>query len=144
MCLTKPMRAEEYSREASDCGIIFLLGTMRRDDGDGLRTLVHEFHGEYSFGWTLARHSNKSCGVSIMVNKLAIKESNIVQSFVPPKQLRGRVGAIRIKTGTSDVTACTTYFPPPPRGAAHARGHRGAVDALAAWMHGLASSLAGS
>ena len=67
-------------------------------------------HTALSWGWKKTSWSNKSCGITIALGpRLA---NGIKKVFVPPVELTGRVGAVRIRNKTVDLTVFVPYLPP--------------------------------
>ena len=56
--------------------------------------------------------TNKSCGVSICLDRTVFPRGSIRNVFSPPKGISGRGGAIRIKGPKRDMLVIGTYLPP--------------------------------
>ncbi len=56
---------------------------------------------------------NHSCGVAIGLGKSMGGQKYIKQAWTPPAGLRGRSGAIRLKSRRFDVALAVLYYPPP-------------------------------
>lgn len=55
---------------------------------------------------------NGSCGVSTYLNKRVWPERSVERVFVPPKDLRGRAGALIVKRASLRVLYVVLYFAP--------------------------------
>jgi exonuclease III len=63
--------------------------------------------------WRRSEHVNASCGVAIALKKRRFKLSQIREVYVPPWELQGRVGAVRVQTSSKlSWFICTLYLPP--------------------------------
>lgn len=63
--------------------------------------------------WPTVAEDCKS-GIAISVNAKYFKKDAIRQIYDPPPHLLGRVGAVRVQTGSLCLCVCSLYFRPSP------------------------------
>ena len=69
-------------------------------------------HHAYQWNWAPGRHTNKSAGLELWVGR-RYKEEHVTRLYSGvPASIRGRVGAIRIRSGGADIIFAGAYFPP--------------------------------
>ena len=75
-----------------------------------------ENHIVIQVGWAKrSQHTNKSCGVSLLIDRRLFAPQDIKAIDVGPISLRGRVMSVRIKKANHfDATVINMYFPPCP------------------------------
>jgi hypothetical protein len=103
---------------------------LRANQQFGHRTMHTATRQAYSWGWKPTVWSNKSAGIAILVSHALSK--GVVCTYEPPAKLAGRVGALRIRTSTQDLSIFSVYAPPPST--LHHATHSKLIDALHAWI----------
>lgn len=114
-----PTRLAEISVEFRTADAIILVGTQRRMRELEVEKDRTDYHWVVHWGWRRTQHSNRSCGVSVMVHRRFAPRA-LHQVWTPPPALRGRCGAIRLRQGSVDVLLGAFYMPP--------RGLPGAIE----------------
>ena len=108
-------------------------------------SMQHEYSESYvegfrvhSWGWKNSKHSNKSCGISIMMDSKLFPKASLNAVYSPrPASLAGRGGAVRYKLPFLDICMITFYFSPDVRNA----NARDANIKLADWIRRTISRL---
>ena len=123
-------RLEEISKVFSNMDFITLVGTGQRCTSLDKWTTRAGNHDSVNFGWSPSQYCNKSCGISCLMKE---RWSRCVSAaFEPPKNLRGRLAAIRVRTMNEDLTLIACYFP--HRGLYHQKKHDQLVKAMTSWI----------
>lgn len=73
----------------------------------------------YEWGWRKSKFVNRSAGVSVLMKPRMHELAR--STWMPPKELTGRAGAVRIKGPHTDITLLIVYFPP-RTGESHLQG----------------------
>lgn len=94
------------------------------------------------------KHTNKSCGVSIMISTRFRLHAHVKEVYLPPATLAGRVGGLRVRRGRADDTFLVAYFPPKVHTTAKQAEYKATVQKIVDWIafrlaRTLASSIAG-
>ena len=97
-----------------DAGVVLLAGTGLKASRDSNHAAWHISDKFWcvSFGWQRAPFSNASAGCAIILRSKRFLPQHVTRIFVPPAELRGRGGAIRIKSPCGDFFFGTQYTPP--------------------------------
>eukprot|EP00972_Heterocapsa_arctica_P094333 13911294-Heterocapsa_arctica.AAC.1 len=111
-------------------------------DGEEYHLLEHFQVGKYNlyqFPWLCTEATtNKSCGVSILLNRRFFSPIHICQTWNAPEGLHGRAGAIRVRHRcTYDYVFISLYYPPHPASLAD----EDVVRKLNRWLSTLLQSL---
>eukprot|EP00929_Paragymnodinium_shiwhaense_P036506 TRINITY_DN1955_c0_g1_i1.p1 TRINITY_DN1955_c0_g1~~TRINITY_DN1955_c0_g1_i1.p1 ORF type:complete len:1600 (+),score=138.99 TRINITY_DN1955_c0_g1_i1:125-4924(+) len=107
-------RLEDIAREIGG-SVIVLVGTRQRCTVDAEQFEYRSVNGYHAVQFGYTRGSNKHAGMTIMLAKKHYAKQNIVRVITPgtDRRLRGRVGGVRLKTASSDITVIGAYYPPP-------------------------------
>ena len=112
-------RLTEVSLYLKGIDFIALQGTQIRAVQDKeVRVQKEDYHTALHWGLKETIHSNKSCGVSILLAKW-VKLEHIIEIYNPPKHLQGRLGAVRVKAHHIDLLIISAYYPSTARQGEH-------------------------
>lgn len=123
-------RAQEISAELFSHDLVALPGKGARNYDFDMPVTVTQLqeHYRYEWGWRKSKFVNRSVGVSGLL-KPRMHEL-VRRTWMPPKELTGRAGAIRIKGPRLDITRLIVHFPP-RTGESHLQGqYKECVDKL--------------
>ncbi len=132
-----PQCAWTYDRLVDICDvchkahILALAGTSKKQISSECEQRRFKQYQVLEWGWTNDRGSNKSCGVSLLINNKVFPKINAV--FSPPKCIAGRAGAVRMKRADLDVLAIVCYFAPDQS----KHSHREANLQICKWVRAL-------
>eukprot|EP00959_Pyramimonas_sp_CCMP1952_P445472 9326878-Pyramimonas_sp.AAC.1 len=105
-------RHEYISSELGPWGVVFVSGTCQVAHSDhGTQQHAHARHWGVHFGKRKGKLVSDACGVTILVHS-RIPSRALHTLFVPPVQIRGRAGGIRIRTNEADFVAFCIYLAP--------------------------------
>ena len=109
LTLVQPCRVEEISDELHACDFIVLPATKLLHSDFDVKTRKLPHHTMYS--WT-RRREDWAAGCSILVRP---QVGEVVKVWKTPAKIKGRAGAIRVKSRNVDICIFVAYFPPSPK-----------------------------
>ncbi|CAK0810460.1 unnamed protein product, partial [Prorocentrum cordatum] len=136
-------RRIEISRELQHVDAVLLSGTQTKTI-DAYDTHSTTEFLMLKFGW---HHCNKnttgskSCGTEIWHSRRWFRKSHIVKVCQTPAAIRGRVGAVRVKSSQFDYTFIAAHFPPRAPRRTTATKHEVIVDKITAHLRDVLASL---
>ena len=110
--LVSPGRLEEISRAFSMLPLGILIGTRIPQGDIPMSQGVVGHHRYIHAGWGKTRHSNRSAGITFIMNKRWFKPRDVVYCDPGPPELAGRTGIVRLKSGRFDISLVAAYLPP--------------------------------
>ena len=109
-----PDRLEQISNESIKIDVVILVATADRAYEDYTIQANTTYHTVYKHGWIKGKageqtETNRACGITFLVKKSLT--TAVKQHIQPPKEHRGRIAGIRLRTATDDVTVIAVYAP---------------------------------
>ena len=139
--LVRPFRTHELAHEfLSNNDLVVLPGTcIGRDDRESrMQRLEHGAQVQH-FGCSRGRHTNKSAGISVFLNKKFAKMQTNV--YVPPQEIGGRAVGMRFRDYSHDITLIAIYFPSKHTRLLKLKMWKEAVSAVLKWVEELLHKL---
>ena len=133
-------RLLDIKHEFYHADIVALAGTTRKAGSLDVEQQRLEEWTCYSAGWRQAQHSNRSCGVSLLLGK-KFKPKHVIKVSSIGDQCPGRGLAVRLKSGFFDLLPMSVYFPPKPTKKAQLKGYQSAVKKIVNWMDEVLSKI---
>ena len=115
LALRTAARREHLFAAAPHVDVILLPGTQTRSFSDGEATFTKHSGGRLliDVGWPRSPLVTSSCGCAIGLGRSMGGQKFVKQVWLPPKELRGRGGVVRLKPKRFDMAFAVLYFPPP-------------------------------
>jgi len=112
LSLVSAYRSEEISEQLRSCDMIVIPGTkLKAAKERAFTTQQLSCHRALHWGYGNSPFTNKSCGISILVNAKRFKSKHIVEVGSPPQCLAGRGGSVRVKQGALHLKCIGGYWP---------------------------------
>ena len=145
MSLVQAGREQEISERFKQFPICVLVGTqIRAMQGRQIFERDLEQHKAVHFGYGRGGLTNKSCGISIMLHKRWFRAPQIATRWCAGERnaaIRGRGGAVRLRSGRFDITVIGIYIAPRPSRAEPKAKWIRQVDAVCEWIEWLLTQL---
>ena len=130
----QPGRIHSISKELDRVKLVALQGTrIRRKPMESDHNFFHtDDHIIVTFGYGRGSYTNRSCGLTFLLNRRLFKRNDILKVFPVPNDLQGRCAALFIKLGSAQILLINAYFAPPFSQSTTI--YKGCVDRIIAWM----------
>ena len=136
--MTAPRRDQDVSDELKKVDVIGAVGTKKR--GSRPYCKQHPYHWEVVFGYGTGSLANRSCGVSIFLRKVRLRQPRIKRVWTPPACIVGRAGAVTVWSAElSGATFVALHWPVRARNSREEEAYRLTCDAMVDWVMVLAA-----
>ena len=135
LSLVQPFRLHEISSRLSHIDIV-CPGTRLRSKLEQEQTVIRmKNHDVYSWGYGRGPNTNRSTGVTFLKKGL-FRDKHVVNIQSPPREMQGRAGAMRLKSGRYDILIVGAYLPPFAGNTKDFPRHKQTVDKVMSWCQG--------